>query len=99
MGKGYRASFHSQQFSFWNPAQKQPPLAAVFGLQSGEFAPKGRELSALKLILRTAVPQPLPILHSDKNAIEVLGFKLDCTQFKSENIKSSKERKGARALP
>jgi len=27
---------------------------AVFGLQSGEFAPKGRELSALKLILRIA---------------------------------------------
>jgi len=28
---------------------------AVFGLQSGEFAPFGRELSALKLILRIAV--------------------------------------------
>jgi len=27
---------------------------AVFGLQSGEFAPDGRELSALKLILRIA---------------------------------------------
>jgi len=27
---------------------------AVFGLQSGEFAPIGRELSALKLILRIA---------------------------------------------
>jgi len=27
---------------------------AVFGLQSGEFAPFGRELSALKLILRIA---------------------------------------------
>jgi len=27
---------------------------AVFGLQSGEFTPDGRELSALKLILRIA---------------------------------------------
>jgi len=32
---------------------------AVFGLQSGEFAHFGRELSALKLILRIAVHIPL----------------------------------------
>jgi len=30
------------------------PRRAVFGLQSGEFASEGRELSALKLILRIA---------------------------------------------
>jgi len=30
---------------------------AVFGLQSGEFAPEGRELSALKRILRIAAAE------------------------------------------
>jgi len=42
---------------------------AVFGLQSGEFAPFGRELSALKLILRIAEVEVRT--HLD------LGFRID----------------------
>jgi len=42
----------------------------VFGLQSGEFAPFGRELSALKLILRIAGSLP-PILSKIAESIMI----------------------------
>jgi len=44
---------------------------AVFRLQSREFAPEGRELSALKLILRIAEAKGLTAAKLDVVAAEV----------------------------
>jgi len=64
----YKLNVVFLQKSVWDPAililEASPKTArfwrAVFGLQSGEFAPEGRELSALKLILRIAVWDLIP---------------------------------------